>query len=70
MFENKNNKYNNLVDKLDVLNPMNTLKRGYTITKIKDKVITNIKDIKVNDEINVTLENGNLNAKVIDVKEN
>ena len=70
MFENKNNKYNNLIDKLDVLNPMNTLKRGYTITKVKDKVVTSIKDIKVNDEINVTLENGNLNAKVIDVKEN
>ena len=70
MFENKNNKYNNLIDKLDVLNPINKLKRGYTITKVKDKVVTSIKDIKVNDEINVTLENGNLNAKVIDVKEN
>ncbi|MBO6145360.1 MAG: exodeoxyribonuclease VII large subunit [Bacilli bacterium] len=70
IFENKSNKYNNLIDKLDVLNPMNTLKRGYTITKIKDKVVTSIKDIKVNDEINVTLENGNIDAKVIEVKEN
>ena len=70
IFENKNNKYNNLINKLDVLNPLNTLKRGYTITKIKDKVITNIKNIKVNDEINVTLENGSLNAKVTDIKEN
>ena len=70
IFENKTNKYNNLIEKLDVLNPLNTLKRGYSITKIDDKVITNIKDIKINDKINVTLENGNINAKVVEVKEN
>ena len=70
MFENKNNKYNNLINKLDVLNPLNTLKRGYTITKVNNKVVTNIKEININDEINVTLENGSLNAKVKEVKEN
>ena len=70
IFENKNNRYNNLIDKLSVLNPLNTLKRGYTITKINDNVITNINKIKINDEINVTFENGNVDAKVINVKEN
>jgi len=70
IFENKTNIYNNLINKLDVLNPLNTLKRGYSITKIDEKVITNIKDIKVNDKINVTLENGNIDAKVLEVKEN
>ena len=70
IFENKNNRYNNLIDKLSVLNPLNTLKRGYTITKINDNVIININKIKINDEINVTFENGNVDAKVINVKEN
>ncbi|MBQ9024446.1 MAG: exodeoxyribonuclease VII large subunit [Bacilli bacterium] len=70
IFENKNNSYNNLINKLDVLNPLNTLKRGYSITKKEDKVITNIKDIKLSDNINVTLENGYIDAKVINVKEN
>lgn len=70
IFENKNNKYNNLINKLDVLNPLNTLKRGYSITKLNDKVITNIQNLKVNDEINITLEDGNLDAKIISVKEN
>ena len=70
IFENKNNKYNNLINKLDVLNPLNTLKRGYSITKLNDKVITNIQNLKVNDEINITLEDGNIDAKVISVKEN
>ena len=70
IFENKNNIYNNLINKLDVLNPLNTLKRGYSITKLNDKVITNIKNIKINDNINVTLENGYIDAKVVKVKEN
>ena len=70
IFENKNNKYNNLINKLDVLNPLNTLKRGYSITKKDDKVITSVKNIKINDDINITLEDGNINAKVYEVKEN
>ena len=70
IFENKTNKYNNLIEKLNVLNPLNTLKRGYSITKIENKIITDVKDIKVNDKINVTLENGSMNAKVVDIKEN
>ena len=70
IFENKSNNYNNLINKLDVLNPLNTLKRGYSITKINNKVVTNINEIKANNIINVTLENGNMNAKVLEVKEN
>ena len=70
IFENKINVYDNLINKLDVLNPLNTLKRGYSITKINEKVVTNVKNIKVNDDINITLENGNIDAKVIKVKEN
>ena len=70
IFENKINTYDNLINKLNVLNPLNTLKRGYSITKINDKVVTNITNIKINDNINVTLENGNIDAKVTNVKEN
>ena len=69
IFENKVNNYNNIINKLDVLNPLNTLKRGYSITKLNNNVITNIKDIKIKDKIDITLENGFINAEVIDVKE-
>ena len=70
ILESKVNSYNNLINKLDVLNTLNTLKRGYSITKLNNKVITNIKDIKINDDINVTFENGYLSANVTEVKEN
>lgn len=77
IFENPNKiieksdiKYNHLIEKLKVLNPLNTLKRGYSITKINNKVITNIKDVKVNDEATINLNNGIIKSKVIEVKEN
>ena len=70
IYENKFIKYNNLLEKLEVLNPLNTLKRGYSITKINNKVIKNIKNVKVNDVAIININNGIINAKVVEVKEN
>ena len=70
IYENKQNKYNHLIEKLEVLNPLNTLKRGYSITKVDNKVITDVKKVKKDDEINISVKNGEINAKVIEVKEN
>jgi len=69
IFENKTNNYNNILNKLDVLNPLNTLKRGYSIIKLGDSVITDITKVKTKDKIDITLNNGIINAEVIDVKE-
>ena len=70
IYENKQNKYNHLIEKLEVLNPLNTLKRGYSITKIDNIVVTDIKKVKKDDKLNISIKNGEINAKVIDVKEN
>ena len=70
IYENKQNKYNHLIEKLEVLNPLNTLKRGYSITKINDKVVTDIKTVKKDDLLNIGIKNGEINARVIEVKEN
>jgi len=65
---NKNNKYTNLINKLSVLNPLNTLKRGYSITKLDDKVISNVKDVKVNDTLNIKVSNGEIISTVKEIK--
>ncbi|MBR3116942.1 MAG: exodeoxyribonuclease VII large subunit [Bacilli bacterium] len=67
IYENKENKYNHLVEKLEVLNPLNTLKRGYSITKLNNKVVTDIKQVKVDSDINISIKNGSINAKVTSV---
>lgn len=59
----------NIISKLEVLNPLNTLKRGYAIIKKDDKVIQNIKDISKGNEITIQLKDGNIITKVMKVSE-
>ena len=51
--------------KLELLNPLNTLKRGYTLAKSEGKVISSSKDLKSGDELDVEFNDGNVNTKVI-----
>jgi exodeoxyribonuclease VII large subunit len=60
----KNIKFNNLIDKIDLLNPLNTLKRGYTITKQDNKVITSIGNVKLKENIEITFVDGRIIALV------
>ena len=66
-----NIKINNIIEKLEVLYPLNALKRGYAVVKKKDKFISNVKDININDVINIEINNGNIESKIIkiDMKE-
>ena len=68
LYENKLKKTNHLIEKLEILNPLNALKRGYSITKKDDKAITSIKDLKTNDEVNILLKDGNVKTKVLEIK--
>ena len=58
------NEYVRLLSKLEVLNPLLTLKRGYSIVKKDNVAISSIKDLKKNDLINIELNDGMVNAKV------
>ena len=52
-------------DKLEILNPLLTLKRGYSIAKIEDKVISSAKDVKSGDKLDIEFDDGTVNTKVI-----
>ena len=67
MYKFKMQNLEHIINKLEVLNPMNTLKRGYSIVKKDDKVISNIENVSVDDMINVNIKNGIINAKVVEV---
>jgi len=69
MYKFKMQNLEHIINKLDVLNPMNTLKRGYSIVKKDNKVISDIKKIKVDDVININIKNGMINAKVVEVND-
>ena len=62
----KINTFDLIKDKLNLLNPQAQLKRGYALAMNKeDKVIYDIMDVGVNDEIKLKLANGQLMAKVL-----
>ncbi len=65
ILEPKQNKYLQLVSKLETLSPLATIKRGYTITKKDNKVITSTKELKKNDKIEITLTDGTINAEIL-----
>ena len=65
----KNNNYINLLNKVEVLNPITTIKRGYSIVRINDKAITSIKNIKKGDIVTNQLRDGNIKSEVIEVYE-
>lgn len=63
----KNNNYINLLNKIEVLNPITTIKRGYSIVRINDKAITSIKNIKKGDILTNQLRDGNIKSEVIQI---
>lgn len=69
LYKFKKQNLDNIISKLTVLNPMNTLKRGYAITKINDKVVSSIKNIKVDNTISIKLKDGTIDTKVVKVSE-
>ena len=67
LYKYKKQSLEHIINKLDVLNPMNTLKRGYAIVKVDNKVISDIKKVKKEDILNIDIKNGKINARVVEV---
>lgn len=60
----KENKLIAAKGKLDGLNPLNVLNRGYAIAEKGEKIITSSKQLKDGDDFTVILSDGKINAKV------
>ena len=65
----KTNKYINILNKLETLNPILTIKRGYTITSIDNKSINSIKNINKEDLIKTEFTDGFVKSKVVEIGE-
>ncbi len=63
-----NNNYNLCLEKLNLLNPLNVLQKGYSLVTLDGVVIKSSKDLKINNEINIKMHEGNVNAIVKEIK--
>jgi len=69
IYKDKINKLNVLIGKLSVVNPINTLKRGYSVSYKDGKIISSVKNIKTNDVIDIKLSDGIIKSNVVSVEE-
>ena len=61
----KKHKYVNIISKLEVLNPLLTIKRGYSIVKKENKIVSSKKNLKKKDHLDIELSDGKIEVEVI-----
>lgn len=67
LYKFKSQKLMGLMEKLEVLNPMNTLKRGYAIVRSGNKVLHDSSGIRVGSELEIEMKDGTVVSKVVKV---
>ena len=68
VLENEQHRYLHALNKLEILNPLLTIKRGYSITRIQDHVVTSIQQVKPHDKLKIEVTDGLIEARVEEVK--
>ncbi len=63
------NKYDQLYQKLSLLNPLCLMDKGYAITYQNSRVISSIHDLNQDDELIVRYKDGKIKTKIIDISE-
>ena len=67
LYKDKKKELANIIEKLKLVNPLNILDRGYTLTYVDDKVVTSIKKIKKDSIIKTKFNDGYVLSKVEEV---
>lgn len=58
-----------MIDKLTLLNPLEIMKRGFSITFSEEgTIVKKVEDVQINDDVHVKLLNGTLHCKVENVR--
>ena len=64
VLENKKNMFEKNITRLELLNPLKILSRGYSVTKKDDKMVKSKKDLKKGDNIEIIFSDGSRNAVI------
>lgn len=69
IYKDKKIELKNIIDKLNLLNPLNVLSRGYSITYMNGQVLKSVKGIKENSNLDIKLSDGMIRTVVQKVEE-
>ena len=58
-----------MIEKLELLNPLGVLKRGYALPYVGGEIVKSVNNVKVNDQVILKLHDGEIEMKVEHIKE-
>lgn len=61
--------FKNILNNLEILNPLQTLNRGYSIVRKNNIVINDTNNLKINDKLTIELVNGIIEGNITNIKE-
>ena len=64
MFIRFNNSLELTINKLELLNPLSVLSKGYGVVSSDDKIVKSVNDVKKNDKLNIKLLDGVVHTTV------
>ena len=62
--DNNEKNIDGMINKLILLNPLNILSKGYSLTYLEDKLVKSVNDVNEDDEINIKVSDGDIKAIV------
>ena len=62
-------KYEVMINKLELLNPLNILSKGYSLVTVDGMVVKDTNELKIEDTINIRMHKGNVKAIVKEIDE-
>lgn len=65
IIERKQQTFQNMAEKLELVNPLHLLNKGYSITRKNEEPLVSIQHVALNDNITIDLKDGRLTAKVL-----
>ena len=65
--DNSKHKYEIMINKLDLLSPLNILSKGYSVVSKDEKIIKKAKDLKPDDILNIRMSEGKVSAIVKEI---
>ena len=71
LVQQRTSQWQNLCGKLDALSPLHILSRGYAFCQNEQTldIITSIRQLRLGDEVRITLADGNATGKILEIKE-
>ncbi len=70
VFQQNTTAIKNLERMVDVMSPIHTLRRGFSITTVNGRIVTGIRDVQPGDEIKTTVTDGSLSSTIGSIEPN